>query len=178
VSVQTVLDGICRYFGGDYDEQTRSYRSSPLTAAGVGVVRRAWPKRDDHGDYFLGMPAGTRTGSQIVVFIPRTSESRIALGGAHGGMKQVIYEVTLNCYIRSACAYAEDAQDDVHALRDALIEHMRLDRTLGGSVFQAGEHIDGGMDGIDVRFSQSETKAELTKSFLEVTFAAIEFVSA
>jgi hypothetical protein len=178
VSVQSVLDGICRYFGGPYDEQTRTYRSSPLSSHGVGVVRRAWAKRDDHADYFWGQPPGTRTGCQIVVFIPRHSERRIALGGEHGGMKQVTYEVTVNAFIRSNCPYAEDAQDDVHALRDALIEHMRLDRTLGGAVFQAGEHADGGMDGIDVRYGQPETKAELTKSFLEITFAAIEFVSA
>ncbi|MFG3287259.1 hypothetical protein ACGF3G_00345 [Streptomyces sp. NPDC048179] len=178
MSVQAVLDGICRYLGGAYDEQSRTYRSSPLTKAGVGVVRRAWPKRDDHGDYFWGMPPGTRTGAQIVVFIPRHSEHRVALGGEHGGMKQVVYEVVLNCYIRSNCAYAEDAQDDVHALRDALLEHLRLSRTLGGAVFQAGEHIDGGMDGIDVQYSQPETKAELTKSFVEITFAAIEFINA
>jgi hypothetical protein len=178
VSVQSVLDGICTYFGGPYDAQTRTYRSSPLSSHGVGVVRRAWAKRDDHADYFWGQPPGTRTGCQIVVFIPRHSERRIALGGEHGGMKQVTYEVTVNAFIRSNCPYAEDAQDDVHALRDALIEHMRLDRTLGGAVFQAGEHADGGMDGIDVRYGQPETKAELTKSFLEITFAAIEFVSA
>lgn len=178
MSVQSVLDGICRYFGGAYDQPTRTYRSSPLRQYGVGVVRRAWAKRDDHADYYLGMPPGTRTGCQIVVFIPRQSEHRIAVGGEHNGMKQITYEVVLNCFIRSACSYAEDAQDDVHALRDALIAHMRLDRTLGGAVFQAGEHIDGGMDGIDVRYGQPETKAELTKSFLEITFAAIEFVNA
>lgn len=178
MSIQSVLDGICTYFGGAYDEQTRTYRSSPLAAHGVGVVRRAWAKRDDHADYFWGQPAGTRTGCQIVVFIPRHNEHRIALGGANGGMKQVTYEVTLNAYLRSNCAYAEDAQDDVYALRDAIAEHMRRDRTLGGVVFQAGEHIDGGMDGLDFRYGQSETKAELTKSFLEVSFAAIEFVNA
>ncbi|MFB6955447.1 hypothetical protein ACFCYB_00065 [Streptomyces sp. NPDC056309] len=178
MSVQTALDGICRYFGGAYDEQTRTYRSSPLSAAGVGVVRRAWAKADVHSDYFLGQDPGARTGCQIVTFIPRHHEARIALGGAHSGMKQITYEVQLLCYIRSRTAFAEDAQDDVHALRDALVEHMRLDRTLGGAVFQAGEHVDGGLDGIDFRYGQPETKAELTKSFLEVTFAAIEFVNA
>jgi hypothetical protein len=178
VSVQKVLDGICRYFGGAYDEQTRTYRSSPLSKAGVGVVRRAWAKRDDHAGYFWGMPPGTRTGCQMVVQIPRSSERRIALGGEHGGMKQVTYEVVLNCFVRSNCPYAEDAQDDVYALRDALMEHMRADRTLGGAVFQAGEHNTDGMDGIDITYGQPETKAELTKSFVEITFAAIEFVSA
>lgn len=178
MSIQSVLDGICRYFGGPYDETTRTYRSSPLSKAGVGVVRRAWAKADVHADYFLGQDPGARTGCQIIVFIPRHSEQRIALGGAHSGMKQVTYEVQLLCFIRSRTAFAEDAQDDVYALRDALVEHMRLDRTLGDSVFQAGEHTDGGMDGIDFRYGQPETKNELTKSYLEVTFAAIEFVNA
>jgi hypothetical protein len=178
VSIQTALDGICTYFGGPYDPATRTYRSSPLAGAGVGVVRRVWAKRDDHEDYYIGQPPGSRTGCQIVVFIPRHHEARIALGGAHSGMKQITYEVTLNCYIRSRTPYAEDAQDDVYALRDALVEWMRLDRTLGGAVFQAGEHVDGGLDGIDFRYGQPETKAEVTKSFLEMTFAAIEFVNA
>lgn len=178
MSIQTALDGICRYFGGPYDEQTRTYRSSPLSQYGVGTVRRAWAKNDSHPDYFWGQQPGARTGCQIVVFIPRHHEQRIALGGEHNGMKQITYEVTLNCYVRSRTEYAEDAQDDVHALRDGLVEHMRLDRTLGGAVFQAGEHVDGGMDGIDFRYGQPETKAELTKSFLEMTFAAIEFVNA
>jgi len=178
VSVQTALDGMCRYFGGPYDEVTRTYRSSPLVQYGVGVVRRAWPKRDDHNDYFNGQEPGARTGCQMVVWIPRHSERRVALGGEHGGMKQITYEVVLNLYIRSRCEYAEDAQDDVYALRDAVIAHMREDRTLGGAVFQAGEHTSDGMDGIDFRQAQPETKAEITKSFLEITFAAIEFVSA
>ncbi|MFE2712214.1 hypothetical protein ACFXKI_09550 [Streptomyces mirabilis] len=178
MSIQTALDGICRYFGGPYDEATRTYRSSPLSSAGVGVVRRAWAKRDDHNDYFFGLDPAARTGCQIVVFIPQHHEHRIALGGAHGGMKQITYEVQLLCYVRSRTPYAEDAQDDVYTLRDALVEHMRLDRTLGEAVFQAGEHVDGGMDGIDFKYGQPETKAELTKSFLEMTFAAIEFVNA
>jgi hypothetical protein len=59
VSIQSALDGICQYFGGPYDPQTRTYRSSPLSQYGVGVVRRAWAKRDDHNDYFWGQDAGT-----------------------------------------------------------------------------------------------------------------------
>jgi len=178
VSVETALDGICRYFGGPYDPKTRTYRSSPLVNYGVGIVRRAWAKRDDHRDYTWGQPPGARTGCQIVVFIPHHYEFRKALGGEHGGMKQINYDVQLLCYVRSTTPYAEDAQDDVYALRRALVEHIRLDRTLGGAVFQAGEHVDGGMDGIDFKYGQPETKAELTKSFLQIDFGAVEFVSA
>jgi hypothetical protein len=176
VSIASVLDGISRYFGGPYDEQTRTYRTSPVP--GVGVVRRAWAKRDDHADYNHGMPPGTRTGCQIVVYIPRSSETRFALGGATGGHKNVLYEVQLCCYIRSNTRHAEDAQDDVYALRDALIEHLRADRTLGGAVFEAGEHVDGGSGSIDFEYGQPETKAEMTKSFLLMTFPALEIVQA
>ena len=52
MSIQTALDGICRYFGGAYDEPTRTYRASPLTQYGVGIVRRAWAKDDNLADYF------------------------------------------------------------------------------------------------------------------------------
>lgn len=176
MSTATVLDGICRYFGGDYDETTRTYRSSPV--AGVGVVRRAWAKRDDHADYFYGQQPGARTGCQIVVYIPRRSEIRFALGGEHGGMKNVLYEVQMACFIRSRCENAEDAQDDVFALQDALVEWMRRDRTLGGACFEAGEYVDGGTGSIDIAYGQPETKAELTKAFLSMTFTALEIVTA
>lgn len=176
--MQSVLDGICRYFGGAYDEQTRSYRSSPLSQSGVGIVRRAFGKQDDHSEYLLGMAPGTRTGCHMVVFIAQSSERRIALGGEHSGQKQTVYDVTLNCFLRSSTAFAEDAQDDGFALRDALVEHMHGDRTLGGAVYQAGEYVENGLGSIDCRFAQPETKAQLTKGFLEVRFAVIEIFNA
>lgn len=178
MSIQTVQDGICRYFGGPYDETTRTYRSSPLVKYGVGVVRRAWAKDDNLADYFHGQDPGARTGVQIVVYIPRSSETRFAVGGAHGGHKNVVYEVQLCCYIRSRAAHAEDAQDDVHALRDALVEHLRADRTLGGAVFEAGEHVDGGNGSIDFEYGQPETRSQLTKSFVLMTFPALEIIQA
>ncbi len=178
MTIQTALDGICRYFGGPYDPQTRTYRSSPLSQYGVGVTRRAWAKRDDHADYFWGQPTGAQTGCMMVVYIPRSTETRFAVGGAHGGQKNVIYEVQLCCFIRSRTQYAEDAQDDVYALRDALVDHLHLDRTLGGAVFEAGEHVDGGSGSIDFEYGQPETKAELTKSFLLMTFPALEIINA
>jgi hypothetical protein len=178
VSIQSVLDGICRYYGGAYDETTRTYRSSPLSQYGVGVVRRAWAKDDNLADYFLGQAAGARTGCMVIPWIPRSTETRFAVAGEHGGMKNVVYEVQLACYIRSRTPYAEDAQDDVYALRDALVEHLRADRTLAGAVFEAGEHVDGGNGSIDFDYGQPETKAELTKSFLLMTFPALEIIQA
>ncbi|MCX5285691.1 hypothetical protein [Streptomyces sp. NBC_00198] len=176
--ISAVLDGICRYFGGDYDEATRTYRTSPID--GVGVVRRAWPTDDVHQDYFLGMVPDARTGCQIVINIPRQHEMRRALGGEHSGVKQIVYEVILHCYLRSRTAHAEDAQDDTYVLRDELVEWMRRERTLGGAVFQAGEHISEGSggDGIDFEYDQPATKNGLTKGYMTMRFAAVEFVEA
>lgn len=176
MSIQTVLHGICQYFGGAYDPSTRTYRSSPVP--GVGVVRRAFAKRDDHADYFNGMPPGTRTGCAIVVTIYQSREFRIALGGEHGGKKQKNYSVELACFVRSRTPHAEDAQDDVYALQDALVERLREDRTLGGAVFQAGEAIERGDGTIGFAYGQPETKNELTKSFLSMTFESCEIVDA
>lgn len=178
MSVQTVLDGICGYFGGTYDPIRRLYVTSPVP--GVGVVGRSWPKRDDHAEFFNNMPPGTRTGSRITVYIPKQTEYREAFGGATGGVKRVLYWVQLCCYLRSRTPHAEDAQDDMYALRDALVAYLRLDRTLGGAVFQAGEAIEGmgGSAAISFEYGQPETKAELTKGFLLMTFGAAEFISA
>lgn len=176
MSVSAVLDGICQYFGGSYDAATRTYRTSPVT--GVGVVRRAFAKRDDHADYYNGMDPGARTGCQIVVTIYQQTEFRIALGGEHNGMKQRNFEVELTCFIRSRTPHAEDAQDDVYALQDALVEHLRADRTLGGAVFQAGEHIDQGNATVRIAYGQPETKAEVTKSFMTLAFTACELFNA
>ncbi|WP_369043508.1 hypothetical protein [Streptomyces sp. Midd1] len=177
MAITEVLDGICRYFGGDYDPATRTYRTSPVS--GVGVVRRAAPKDNKASEYFVGMEPGTRTGSVILVFIPTQHEYRRALGGEHGGVKQVVYDVRLRAFLRSNTSYAEDAQDDAYALREALLEWMRRDRTLGGCVFQAGEHVtESGADGIDVQYSEPSTAANLTKGYFELRFAAVEFVAA
>lgn len=178
MSSQSVLDGICRYFGGPYDDTTRTYRSSPLQSVGIGVVRRAWAKNDNKADYFWGQDAGARTGCQVVVWIPRRSEQRFTVAGEHGGMKNVRYSIELACYIRSRTPSAEDAQDDVYAIEDALVEHMRADRTLGGACFEAGEAVDGGQGSIDFEYGQPETTAELTKSFLLMSFTALEIVQA
>lgn len=175
--ITQVLDGISRYFGGEYEPDSRTYRSSPV--AGVGVVRRGKPTDDKASEYFVGMDPGARTGSVILVFIPNQHEYRRAVGGEHSGLKQIVYDVRLRVFLRSNTSYAEDAQDDAYALRDALVEWIRRDRTLGESVFQAGEHItESGGNGIDVEYSEPATAANLTKGYFEVRFAAVEFVEA
>jgi hypothetical protein len=178
MSVTSVIDGICQYLGGPYDPIQRLYTTP--TVPGVGVVARSWAKRDDHAKYWNGMPPGTRTGCLVVVWIPHQHEYRAAFGGEHSGLKRVVYQVELACYLRTRSAHAEDAQDDLYALRDALLAQLRADRTLGDSVFQAGEAIEGesALARYSLTYGQPSTRAELTKNFLLVQFGAVEFAFA
>ena len=113
MSTADALRGICTYFGGTYDEPTRTYRTSPIP--GVGVVRRASPADDDHNEYFNGQAPGARSGCVMLVTIYHSDEFRIALGGEHGGWKQVNYRVELACFLRTRSTYAEDGQDGEHS---------------------------------------------------------------
>lgn len=174
MSTADALRGICTYFGGTYDEPTRTYRTSPIP--GVGVVRRASPADDDHNEYFNGQAPGARSGCVMLVTIYHSDEFRIALGGEHGGWKQVNYRVELACFLRTRSTYAEDGQDDAYDLKDSLVEWIRRDRTLGGAVFQAGEAITNGSNLITADYGQPVTKAGLTKGFLSLKFQASELV--
>lgn len=178
MSAASVLNQLGVYFGGTYDTATRSYRTPQIS--GLGVVRRAWAKNDDKADYYLGMSPGTATGSQLVIQLAGGDEQRVAFGGATSGGKKVTYDVELNFFIRSSAGYAEDAQDDAYALRDAAIAHLRADRTCGSGGFEVGGfQVGEGTDlGLTWSLSQARSSAQETKAYLLLTFQATEYVEA
>ena len=57
---------------------------------------------EDLVDKQIGQPAGAQTGCQIVAWMPRDSEVRFALGGAHGGMKNVRYQMIPGTLVEKA----------------------------------------------------------------------------
>jgi hypothetical protein len=178
VTAVIVRDTICQFFGGPYDAATRTYRTPQV--AGLGVVRRAWAKNDDHNDYYLGMPPGTACGSQMVVQLGDGHEQRVAMAGATSGYKKVAYAVTLNLFLRGEVAYAEDAQDSWYALRDALIAKIRTDRTCGSGGFEAGgfQVGEGGEPWIRWHMEEANTSEELSLGYLSIEFEAHEYVEA
>lgn len=181
MSVQSVLNQLCVYFGGPFDTATRTYRTPQVT--GLGVVRRAWAKRDDHAEYLVGMPPGSANGSQMVVQIEDGEESRVAVGGAVSGVKRLSHAVQLHCFIRSTERYAEDTQDYGYALRDAILAHIRADRTCGSGGFEAGYGVgfqvgEGGEPWIRWHLSQTRSSAEESKAYLLITFDANEYAQA
>src|SRR2546430_1949895 len=93
-------DGICRWFGGPYDPESRSYRTPQVD--GLGVVRRARPKREDNADFYLGQPAsGAVSGSWMWVHVDSGSVVRVATAGHFGGMREVRAAVVLHVFLRS-----------------------------------------------------------------------------
>lgn len=178
MSIQTVLNQLCVYFGGAYDPATHTYRTPQVT--GLGVVRRAWPKRDDHAEYYHGMPPGSLNGCQMVVQASGGSESRAAVGGAVSGLKRLNHHIELHCFIRSTAPYAEDTQDYAYGLRDAIFTHIHTDRTCGSGGFEAGgfQIGEGGEPWLGWELAQARSSADASKSYLLITCDANEYVEA
>jgi len=174
VTAATVIDQVCQFFGGPYDATTRTYRTPTVT--GLSVVRRAWAKRDDFADYFAGQPQGTMTGCQMVVQIADTRDHRVALPAIQGRRK-VHYAVEAHCFVWSKAPYAEDTQDFVYTLSDAIVAKIRTDPTLGtGGIetgnFQVGEGSEDGGGEILTHREQGATTDEGTKAYLLIAFEA------
>lgn len=177
MSAASALDALCRFFGGTYDAATHTYRTPQVS--GLGVVRRAFAKRDDHVDYTLGAP-GVANGCQMVIQLGSGSERRVAVAGASSGLKQVRHLADLHCFIRSTAAYAEDAQDYAYGLLDGIRNRVHGDRTCGTGGFEVGgiQAGEGDEPEFDWEMSVAESHAELTKMYLKVTFDIVEYVQA
>lgn len=182
MSSTSVVDQICQYFGGAYQEQMRYYGTP--TVPGLGAVRRAWAKSADKAQWYLGMPEGTENGSVMRVRISTGAEVRVAMAGQYSGGKKVAHNVELLVEAQSTGRSAEDIEDYTRQLLDDIRERIHADRTCGSmgfenGGFQVGEDYDGpGSPVIDWEFSDVVTSAGLSKQSLTITFSASEYIEA
>ena len=178
MSVRSVRDGICRYFGGPYDPPTRTYPSPQIP--NLSTVRRAFPKREDESEFYLGMEPGSGCGCVMVVWLLDGHERRIAVAGPTDGRKQVWHAVQLHCFIRCRTPYAEDGQDYAYDLLDAVRDHIHADRTCGSGGFEAGGFQVG--EGEDSDFAwhmeQGNTSEDVTNIYLLISTDAVEIIAA
>lgn len=180
MSAASTSDQIARYFGGQYDPVTHTYRSPQIYPQGiiVGAIRRARPKRLDAADYFLGQ-FGAPVGSQIYIRLSSGREIRTGLGGSLYGEKQVRHDVTMNCLLRGDSGYPEDVQDGMYALLDTIRSYIHSDRTLGtGGIENNGIMVGEGSPWITWTMSDVISTAEESKALLRVMFSADEFIQA
>ena len=146
---------------------------APPNVAGLNTLYTAKPKIITAQDFRRGQPAGTKTGTVGVVNVTRSTEQRIALGGAFSGWKQVSYVVEIQVYCHSTQQKAEDAQDDFDAMFDALVARLRADRTLGSTVWEAGE------DALEGQFGEpAVVSGSATERWAALRFVVIEQVQA
>lgn len=176
MTVASVKHGLCTYFGGAYDSDTRSYRSPQIP--GLGIVKRGFGKRINVVDYALDEV--TDFGCMMIVHLEHGDERREAVGGPTSGLKRRHHEAHLHCYVRSTAAYAEDAQDFRDELLDSIIDRVHADRTCGsGGIevggFQVGE---GDAPQFEWEMPPAETASEVTKVYLHIVFDVLEYVQA
>lgn len=136
-----VRDGIAQFFGGTtWDATGRIYRPTPLAAYGLAGVRPYMGKRlPADSDFTHGLPQGRAMGAVMLVHLPSDTETRDSFGGPLSGIKQDRITVQLYLYHRAQVPHAEDAQADLEELLQAIRDRIHSDRTLGGTVVQAGE---------------------------------------
>lgn len=170
-----VRSGIAAYFGGTtYDAVYRIWRPTPLAASGLAGVRAYFPKRMSDDDYTFGYNPPRSMGGVMIVHLPMETEKRIALGGPTAGIKRLVYSVELHLFHTGQVPHAEDAQADFDGLIDAVVGRIRTDRTLGGTVTEAGE----GTTGISKSAAEPVKNGERIESYGVIRFDANAYPSA
>lgn len=177
-TVQGVRDGVCRWFGGDYDPDARAYVSPQVRH--LGAVKRGRAKTPDATElFYLGEPeSGALMGSWMWVWADASTESRAATAGAFGGLKLVDTAIVLHVFLRSIAEFSEDAQDAFYDLQEALIARIREDRCMGTGGFEAGgfdvgEHSE---PWLRTQMAPVEVVAGVTRGYLAIEFNARYYV--
>lgn len=107
-----------------------------------------------------------------IVTVAPGRRTRIAVGGEHSGWKRVDYSVELGIKLQSAQRTAEAATDRLDEIVDAAIARLESDRTLGGTVWRAGE----GPVGIIGQRTRPQLIGEIVNLWHDLTFEVTEMV--
>lgn len=174
---QQVVDQIATFFGGPYNSTTKLYTAPTVT--GLGLVRAAFHKGEPHADMWLNLPAGTETGSLMIVFCDRQKRTRLTTG-LQTGFKEIRFDVCLHLWTRSYHRDTEDAQADYDTLTDAVIAKIESDPSLGSNGFESGGFwfAEGDPLGIEVRYNPPATeKNGITNQYAEISGVATHVVT-
>jgi hypothetical protein len=150
MSQDAVAAALGTWFGGtlqtDPDGGQRRYTGGPID--GLNTLYIGMPAHFPQSYFFQGQPSGTKNGAIAVVRMEDPEEERMSYGGV-GAWWRVAHPVILHVYHLSRATHAEDARADLRRIQDAIRDQLRMDTTLGGLVFSAGEHdtVAGGATG-------------------------------
>ena len=145
---------------------------APPAVVGLNRVYTSFPKSSNLPSNTYTGNTGALSGAVGIVHIVRSTESRIAIGGAHGGIKRTIYDVELQILMRSSQRLAEDSMNDFDAVLDATVSRLRSDRILGTdglTVWQAGEQM------LDVESAEPRITQSVTEIWSAIKFDLSQF---
>ena len=115
---------------------------SPPNVDGINQVFTSFPKRIN---FEINSLPSQRSRCAAVVFIESERETRLALGGAHSGIKRVDYSIAIQLFHHSMENAGEDAMDDFDNTIDNLKARLRSDHQFGDTsgtlVWQAAEPV-------------------------------------
>lgn len=135
----------------------------------------SFPKRIN---FQANSSAGELTRAAGVVFIADESESRIAVGGAYSGWKQIDYRIQFQLYTHSMENYSQDAMDTFDDIVDGIKNQLRsgghrLNLSDGSVIWQAAE------PGISVTYGEPMTNdGGATEIWAAIEFTVTQMIQA
>jgi hypothetical protein len=148
---------------------------SEATIPDLNQLVTTFPK---HGDFQLNSAAGELSRAIGIVFIAGEKESRVAVGGAYSGWKQIDYDVDLQIYHHSLERDAVDAMSSFDAIIDGVKAQLRggghrLGLSDGLVIWQAAE------PGITVTYDVPQTlKGGAVETWAAVRFTVTQMIQA
>lgn len=140
---------------------------------GLTTIHRSPPRIVGGGEFF---GPGSDSGAVGLVHIADQEERRIAIDGAHGGVKERDYTVWVFVLFRSKESDFDQATSDLDALLDNLVDRLQSDRTLGGQVFQAGEGREGTGTDIEISTNLPRRVGDMYHTWTGLKFDVVEML--
>jgi hypothetical protein len=102
----------------------------PPNVAGINQVFTSFPKRIN---FQVNSLPSDKSRCAAVIHIESETESRLAIGGAHSGIKRIDYAVAVQLFHHSSENDAEDAMHHFDYVVDNLKDKLRSDHQFGDS---------------------------------------------
>lgn len=112
-------------------KQVRSTLASfiqPPNVDGINQVFTSFPKRIN---FQVNSLPSQLSRCAAVIHIESERENRLAIGGAHSGIKKVDYSIAIQLFHHSSERNSEDAMDDLDRIIDNLKDYLRSDHQFG-----------------------------------------------
>ena len=146
----------------------------PPIIDGINQVFTSFPKRIN---FEVNALPSDVSRCAAVIFIESERETRLAVGGAHNGIKRVDYQIAVQLFHHSTQRDAEDAMDDFDKVIDNLKDRLRSDHQFGDSsgylVWQGAE------PAIDTSYGEPlSNKGGATETWAVIRFDVTEMIQA